>query len=271
MPERCGFLQPPARCGLILLAPLSQATVESLLQKGILAFLGLSSQPLKVLEYRGHMAIYIKKSSFLQRKESLFIILFVITLGIFVVLSYLTQVGIQSYSALSDWMLMIILLIPLGYTLAKLFEKRSQRFSRGIWGEESVMKELLRLPHDFYIFHNLSLRHGGDIDFAVIGPTGIFAIEVKSHYRPNDRQMHAFLNQSHRAAMKLKHFIDAYCRRKVWVSALLVLPNNKRDGIEHVSDDVTLVHKHELVEYILNSQKHSVPEVEYIAAVIKDV
>ena len=103
------------------------------------------------------MAIYIKKSTFLQRKESLFIILFVITLGVFVVLSYLTQVGIQSYSALSDWMLMIIVLIPLGYTLAKLFEKRFQRFSKGIWGEESVMKELLRLPHDFYVFHNLSL------------------------------------------------------------------------------------------------------------------
>jgi len=50
-----------------------------------------------------------------------------------------------------------------------------------------------------------------------------------------------------------------------------VLPNNKRDGIEHVSDDVTLVHKHELVEYILNSQKHSVSEVEYIAGVIKEV
>lgn len=257
--------------GLILLAPLSQATEESLLQKGILALLGLPSQPLKVLEYIGHMAIYIKKSSFLQKKESLFIILFVITLGVFIVLSYLTQVGIQSYSALSDWMLMIILLIPLGYTLAKLFEKRSQRFSRGIWGEESVMKELLRLPHDFYVFHNLSLRHGGDIDFTVIGPTGIFAIEVKSHYRPNDGQMHAFLNQSHRAAMKLKHFIDAYCRRKVWVNALLVLPNNKRDGIEHVSNDVTLVHKHELIEYILNSQKHSVSEVKYIAGVIKEV
>lgn len=53
VPERCGFLQPPARCGLILLAPLSQATVESLLQKGILALLGFASQPLKMLEYRG--------------------------------------------------------------------------------------------------------------------------------------------------------------------------------------------------------------------------
>ncbi len=217
------------------------------------------------------MAIYIKKSSFLQRKESVFIILFIITLALFLFLSYLTQTDIQSYSSLSDWMLMIILLIPLGYTLAKLFEKRSKRFSRGIWGEESVMRELLKLPDDFYIFHNLSLRHGGDIDFAVIGPAGIFAIEVKSHYRPSDGQMHVFLNQAHRGAMKLKHFIDAYCRRKVWVTALLVLPNIKRDGIAHVSDDVTFVHKEQLIDYILSSQKQRLSEVEYIAEIIKGV
>ena len=80
------------------------------------------------------MAIYIKKSSFLQRKESLFILLFVITLGLFLFLSYLTQRDVDTYSSLSDWMLLIVLLIPLGYSLAKLFEKRSHRFSRGIWG-----------------------------------------------------------------------------------------------------------------------------------------
>lgn len=217
------------------------------------------------------MAIYIKKSSFLQRKETLFILLFVITLGLFLFLSYLSQRDIDSYSSLSDWMLLIVLLIPLGYSLAKLFEKRSHRFSRGIWGEESIKRELLRLPHDFYVFQDLSLRHGGDIDFAVIGPTGIFAIEVKSHYHPNAGQLHAFLNQSHRGAMKLKHFINAYCRKKVWVEALLVMPNNRRGGIENTSADVSFVHKDQLVDLILNSYKHAVSEPGYIAEIIKKV
>ena len=44
---------------------------------------------------------------------------------------------------------------------------------------------------DFYVFQDLSLRHGGDIDFAVIGPTGIFAIEVKATITQT-RDMHSF-------------------------------------------------------------------------------
>ena len=83
--------------------------------------------------------------------------------------------------------------------------------------------------------------------------------------------MHAFLNQSHRGAMKLKHFIDAYCRKKIWVNAILVMPNMRDGGVNHVSDDVSFVHKDELVSLILNSYTHSITEPGYIAEVIKKV
>lgn len=52
---------------------------------------------------------------------------------------------------------------------------------RGLEGESIICQILAQLPDHFSVFRGIKLRNNCDIDFIVIGPTGIFTIEVKSH------------------------------------------------------------------------------------------
>jgi len=47
-------------------------------------------------------------------------------------------------------------------------------------GEEEVYKELVRLPGEFLFFSDFHKNRKGNVDFVVIGPTGIYAIESKN-------------------------------------------------------------------------------------------
>lgn len=47
-------------------------------------------------------------------------------------------------------------------------------------GEEEIYKELIRLPDDFIFLSDFHKNKKGNVDFVVIGPTGIFAIESKN-------------------------------------------------------------------------------------------
>jgi hypothetical protein len=58
---------------------------------------------------------------------------------------------------------------------------RFNRFGRGLEGEASAVSALRRLPDSFAVFRGLKISEHQDIDSAIIGPTGLYAIEVKSH------------------------------------------------------------------------------------------
>lgn len=66
------------------------------------------------------------------------------------------------------------------------YDKRSQRAilasnqARGIRGEKMIGETLDSLPPGFLCLENVNLRGKGDIDKVVIGPTGIWAVEVKN-------------------------------------------------------------------------------------------
>jgi len=56
------------------------------------------------------------------------------------------------------------------------------KFAKGIRGEKNVYSILKSLPDDFIIWRDYKQKDWStDIDFIIIGPTGIFSIEVKSH------------------------------------------------------------------------------------------
>lgn len=55
------------------------------------------------------------------------------------------------------------------------------RADRGLEGEDAVAHELLKLPSSYAVYRNIQLRESCDIDCIVVGPNGIFTIEVKSH------------------------------------------------------------------------------------------
>lgn len=64
--------------------------------------------------------------------------------------------------------------------LAKYFEKQSDNYFTGDDGELEIEKILKQLPDEYIIIPDIKKTKGGNIDFVVVGPTGIFALEVKN-------------------------------------------------------------------------------------------
>lgn len=81
--------------------------------------------------------------------------------------------------AWSFWLWLAGLLILV--TLFSEFTKNISNRIRGEDAEEQVTEKLEDLPNDFIILPNLVIGNKGNIDNVVIGPTGIWTIEVKSH------------------------------------------------------------------------------------------
>lgn len=78
---------------------------------------------------------------------------------------------------------LIVILLLIGYVLDtfKFVENKYFNYFDGIFGEERVVKVLRQLPDEYTVFRNLQIRPKCDIDVVVIGPTGVYSLEVKSH------------------------------------------------------------------------------------------
>lgn len=55
-----------------------------------------------------------------------------------------------------------------------------KRFIKGLEGEDKVYRVLKKLPNNFSFISDYSKNHRANIDFVVIGTTGIWTIEVKN-------------------------------------------------------------------------------------------
>jgi hypothetical protein len=72
------------------------------------------------------------------------------------------------------------------------FRFLAQSFYKGLQGEEAVSKELSRLSSDYTVFRGMNTLYG-DVDFIVIGPTGIFVVEAKHWSGKIGLDRHGFL------------------------------------------------------------------------------
>lgn len=62
-----------------------------------------------------------------------------------------------------------------------IYELGSIKAFRGLKAESEVLAALEKLPDNFTIFRGLQINGPWDVDFIVIGPTGVFTVEAKSH------------------------------------------------------------------------------------------
>ncbi len=116
------------------------------------------------------------------------------------------------------WLALPMLLFALGY-FAKMaaedreFQKALHAHLKGYSGERAVGRVLEALPEPFRVFHDVDLD-GENADHVVVGPKGVFSVEVK-HYagrvvaRPNGlfvngRRNDRIVRQAWRQAHKLK-------------------------------------------------------------------
>lgn len=77
------------------------------------------------------------------------------------------------------WLWLVGLLVLV--TLFGEFTRNINNRVRGEDAEEEVIEKLEDLPNDFVILPNLVMGNSGNIDDVVVGPTGIWTIEAKSH------------------------------------------------------------------------------------------
>jgi hypothetical protein len=80
----------------------------------------------------------------------------------------------------------LIVIAPVAWLAWHLFKKSeiaSYAYAKGSRGEQNIITELAKsLSDDYVFFHHVVLdKNKGDIDLVVLGPTGLFIIEVKNY------------------------------------------------------------------------------------------
>ena len=129
--------------------------------------------------------VHGNKSEHLIKQEKKGRFLFWVLLGVFVVIGV-----IQIYCSLilrerqSIFLFLFILFVIVIIYIVKKAEKKNinvLKFLRGRKGEDAVFYILLGLDNNYHVLRNIKLNEYSDIDFIVVGPKGIFAVEVKSH------------------------------------------------------------------------------------------
>jgi len=118
----------------------------------------------------------------------------------------------------------VILIIVSFGSLPYLWERIKNGFD-GEDGEWAVEDELKKLPPGFIYIYNLE-NDRGNIDFAVVCPKGVFAIEVKSG-RFNEQYFEKYLNQAKAEAMKVREILQGELKVDLFVEPLLMYSNKR--------------------------------------------
>jgi len=78
----------------------------------------------------------------------------------------------------------ISVLLVIGLFYSKKNYTRYKILNSGLKGEKQTIKILKQLPKNYYVLNNVYVKYKGrkkELDFIVIGPNGLFIVEVKNH------------------------------------------------------------------------------------------
>ncbi|MBN2006695.1 MAG: NERD domain-containing protein [Anaerolineae bacterium] len=162
-------------------------------------------------------------------------------IGTVVALVYLILGSVSGQSPpLWAWLLIALFLLPLFWISERLAELKveEQNFRKGQQGEVQVARKLREgLGGDWMLFRNVKLPGcGTDIDMVLLGPPGMFSLEVKAYsgaylYRKERfyrrsvmgwRSMHHNPGRQARAGAGLLHqYISLTLNRDIWVEPRL--------------------------------------------------
>lgn len=198
--------------------------------------------------------------------------------------AYLALKIFSAGAAIAIAIAMLLVLAKFIEPLMALFEQKSGQFYRGRSGESEVRKILQELPNNYSVFQGVVLEKGwGDIDFVVVGPAGIFVIEVKSqggviefngqNLTVNNRAFAKnFLKQTLGEAGALNRYLQAHLGRNIYIHPVLAFSHNfatVRFGREPVQN-VYVVQKDALPNLLYSFPEFKYPlHREQIEAVLK--
>jgi hypothetical protein len=122
-----------------------------------------------------------------------------------------------------------LILVPSCFALLILFIKYSSisgQFSKKIKGERNTLVDLRKLPFEYLIFRDVRLSEmRRNIDFVVVGSSGIFSIETKHRRGVIDMQRikeNDFIEQVVGGATELQEYIKTKTGREFPISPVLV-------------------------------------------------
>lgn len=137
----------------------------------------------------------------------------------------------------------------------------THRFASGIVGEDAVWRSFFRLPIGYTAYANVMLpSNTGDIDFVVVGPGGIYTVEVKNYEGRVEvidgelwrgkQSLRYIVNQAMREARSLSGFMTHTIGHRVYVHSLIVFTQNP--GVHHPTkvQSSWVVPEHELIKFI---------------------
>jgi predicted RNA-binding Zn-ribbon protein involved in translation (DUF1610 family) len=109
-------------------------------------------------------------------------------MGIAAVMLLLLWFWSQNMASISQLGLPVVIALVFGFTsvMKRLekkgshYKKRSGDAERGARGEEKVEEKIMELPDGYESFHDL-VFDGFNIDHVIVGPTGVYVVETKSH------------------------------------------------------------------------------------------
>ncbi len=153
------------------------------------------------------------------------------------------------------------------------FQNQAHKFSKGISGEKDIKKELADLPDSYSVFHGVVLdKDKGDIDFVLIGPKGLFCLEVKSiggdiGYNANNLTLNNkimvgknYLNQTFGEARAVAQYLRRHLGLDVYVKPILLFshPHASAPFGDEPVDNVYVAQKDFLFSLI-----HSFPDYQW--------
>lgn len=180
-----------------------------------------------------------------------------------------------------------VLILSSGCIALFLLSKCSRRlnnFIRGIGGERKVEGVLSRdLPMGYKCLPDVRLGDKGNIDFILVGPTGVWSIEVKSHSglidfngkelrRGGELFEKDFLKQAWAEAYSVRDFLKLKINQDYFVQPVIVFSSpyaKMKFGFKKV-DGVYVVNLRLLIDLILGRKgTFEVNEIDKIFNVIK--
>ncbi len=113
----------------------------------------------------------------------------------------------------------------------------SRRFMRGQQGEHRAEQVLRALPDSYTVFRDVILGPFGNIDYVVVGPNGVFVVEVKNHVgriafngtelTRNGRPIREkdLLKQATRQSFQIREYLEQQAGIRTYVTAILLFTN----------------------------------------------
>ncbi len=182
--------------------------------------------------------MYGKKSDYLQNKIISYKSITIVVIGLFFIIIFYILEHFFELASYKGLLVIVLIIIPLVLLLNFIGNKsllKSFNYSQGKRGEENIWYVLKKLPNEYCVFQDIKMRRG-NVDFVVLGPTGLFVVEVKSHHgevefdgqeltNNGKRFEKDFLKQAKGEALQISNFLKNKLQQDVFIQSIVVFSN----------------------------------------------